>query len=313
LKRNILIFHSGALGDFIITWPLAVALGRIFAQNRIIYVTASQKGELARNLLNIEAVDSEQGWHHLFAADAELPPLQSSWLSGANLIISFVAEPDDVWFENVHRLAPDAKIVCICPRPEGDYAGHVTQFILDQLQDLPMVRQGAQQLIAALAQRPLKTLSRNPTHYIVHPGAGSPQKCWPVEKYLELIQQLQQGGKQVRVLLGEAERERWPTEQIARFEVATETLFLGTYRELLDRLKQAAVFIGNDSGPSHLAAILGIPTLTIFQSSNPDQWRPIGPHVQILNSPTVLDVHRATSQFQLSQKSEARAEAHNED
>jgi len=47
LKRNVVIFHQAALGDFIITWPLAMALSRVFPQSRIIYVTHSQKGALA--------------------------------------------------------------------------------------------------------------------------------------------------------------------------------------------------------------------------------------------------------------------------
>ena len=67
LRRNVLIFHSGALGDFILTWPLALALGRLFPQSRVFYVTARQKGLLAERVLRVESVDVETGWHHLFS------------------------------------------------------------------------------------------------------------------------------------------------------------------------------------------------------------------------------------------------------
>ena len=40
--RNILLFHAGALGDFVVTWPLALALARLHPQSRVFYVT--QKG-----------------------------------------------------------------------------------------------------------------------------------------------------------------------------------------------------------------------------------------------------------------------------
>src|SRR3982751_7078687 len=61
LRRNVLIFHSGALGDFILSWPLALAFGRLFAQSRIFYVTQRQKGQLAEKALRIESVDAETG------------------------------------------------------------------------------------------------------------------------------------------------------------------------------------------------------------------------------------------------------------
>ena len=49
--RNILIFHSGALGDFVQTWPLGLALGRLYPQSRVIFVTQKQKGLLAEKAL----------------------------------------------------------------------------------------------------------------------------------------------------------------------------------------------------------------------------------------------------------------------
>ena len=72
LRRNVLIFHAGALGDFVLTWPFAVALGRIFPQSRIVYVTAGQKGKLAERALRLESADAEAGWHALHGG-GELP------------------------------------------------------------------------------------------------------------------------------------------------------------------------------------------------------------------------------------------------
>ena len=77
-KRNILLFHLGALGDFVLTWPLAMALARIHPQSRIIYVTHGQKGKLAEKVLHIESTDVEGGWHHLFGSPADLPVCSSS-------------------------------------------------------------------------------------------------------------------------------------------------------------------------------------------------------------------------------------------
>ena len=51
-----------------------------------------------------------------------------------------------------------------------------------------------------------------------------------------------------------------------------------------------AVYVGNDSGPSHLAGICGVPTVAIFATTAPQVWRPLGPKVVTLQLPSVDDV-----------------------
>ena len=82
-RRNVLVFHSGALGDFVLTWPLAVALGRLFPQSRVFYVTQRQKGLLAERVLRVESVDGEGGWHHLFSESPNLPEPRPTYSPGA--------------------------------------------------------------------------------------------------------------------------------------------------------------------------------------------------------------------------------------
>src|SRR5579871_1737641 len=107
LRRNILLFHQGALGDFIVTWPLALGLGRVLAQNRIFYVTSGQKGALAERALRVESADVESGWHHLFAADPKFPETPARLLNGAQWIIGFGGSTDDLWIKNLRALAPE--------------------------------------------------------------------------------------------------------------------------------------------------------------------------------------------------------------
>jgi ADP-heptose:LPS heptosyltransferase len=52
--------------------------------------------------------------------------------------------------------------------------------------------------------------------------------------------------------------------------------------DLMDLLKSAAGYIGNDSGASHLAAFLGLPAVVIFGPTDPERWRPVGRNVQIV-------------------------------
>src|SRR3954470_16561231 len=95
LRRHVLIFHQAALGDFVVTWPLAVALGRMFPQSRISYVTHASKGALASRVIGVEAMDVERGWHLLHAEDPDLPEPNRNTLAGAQMIVSFVSEQGD--------------------------------------------------------------------------------------------------------------------------------------------------------------------------------------------------------------------------
>ena len=110
LPRNVLIFHSAALGDFILTWPFALTLARIYPQSRIYYVTHPQKGELAERALRLEYSSADTGWHALYAADAALPEPLAKLLGNAHTVVSFIASSGDKWVENVQRLAPQGAI-----------------------------------------------------------------------------------------------------------------------------------------------------------------------------------------------------------
>jgi ADP-heptose:LPS heptosyltransferase len=283
LRRNVFIFHAGALGDFVVTWPLAVALGRLYPQNRIIYVTHKQKGDLARDVLRVESSDLDAGWHGLFADGGAPAEAQARTLAGAHSVYTFVSNGSDAWAANVRRLAPEAPLVALAPRPAGAYGGHVTDFLMEQLAPVRVVREAVGQILASIAERSVASNPPAPARVVVHPGSGGRDKCWPAEKYLELIGRLRQGGQAVRVLLGEVESERWSADLIARFEAAADVARPQTYIELLKELRQARAFVGNDSGPAHLAGILGVPTLALFGPSDPTVWRPLGPRVTVLH------------------------------
>ncbi len=69
LRRNVLILHSAALGDFVLSWPLIMALARLNPQSRIIVVAQHSKGALAEIALHVEHADVEAGWHAIHAVD----------------------------------------------------------------------------------------------------------------------------------------------------------------------------------------------------------------------------------------------------
>lgn len=287
--RNILLFHAGALGDFIVTWPLVLALARLHPQSRLFCVTQRGKGLLAERVLRVESVDSEVGWHALHGPDpSSLPESHTRLLAGAHSVVSFAADVH-TWPANVRKLAPSAEVIALTAAPPADFSGHVTDHLLGQLAAWPAAQSAMEQVLRSVASRGIPVGPPRSANgpVVVHPGSGAARKCWPAERFLQLIDRLRAGGREVRVIIGEVELEQWGPNAVDRFAAAATVVKPATPVELLDQLKDAAAFVGNDSGPSHLAGIIGVPTVALFGPSNPIHWRPLGPNVKVIHSPAL--------------------------
>jgi ADP-heptose:LPS heptosyltransferase len=101
---------------------------------------------------------------------------------------------------------------------------------------------------------------------IIHPGSGSPAKCWP--GFDDLANQIPDSV----ILIGPCE------SQIQTTRPRLEGL---TLRSVAEELRTCRAFIGNDSGITHLAAYLGCPTIALFGPTDPRIWGPIGRRVTI--------------------------------
>ena len=112
----------------------------------------------------------------------------------------------------------------------------------------------------------------------LHPGAGSPDKCWPAERWAELGARLQRP-----VVLVEGPADESP---VRAFLERRQAVVLRE-RPLVDlgcALSACSALLGHDSGVAHLAAALGTPVLALFGPSDPVRWSPRGPSVRVLRS-----------------------------
>ncbi|HXP60531.1 MAG TPA: glycosyltransferase family 9 protein [Dongiaceae bacterium] len=106
---------------------------------------------------------------------------------------------------------------------------------------------------------------------LVHTGAGQPVRVWPLERYRRLVASLRQAGHRVRVACDPDQHDWWLNA--GEKSVAMPR----SVAELLALADQAGAFIGNDSGPGHLAAFCGVPTFTIFGPQLPEWFAPLHP------------------------------------
>ncbi len=122
---------------------------------------------------------------------------------------------------------------------------------------------------------PIKPLSRWRENFIIHPGSGSKKKNAPLEFFKSLYKILEAEGLKPLFVLGEAER--YLQKELKNFNTyLVEDLVL--YARLL---KGSKGFLGNDSGFSHLAGYLGVPTFVLFGPTNPLEWKPMGDQVRV--------------------------------
>lgn len=111
----------------------------------------------------------------------------------------------------------------------------------------------------------------------IHPFSGSPKKNWPLTRFREVSRMFP-----------------LPVEFTAgQEEVLDEAVRFGDLRELARWLASARLYIGNDSGVSHLAAAVGTPVIAIFNSTDPKVWAPRGRVTVLTGDISVDDVLRA--------------------
>jgi len=106
---------------------------------------------------------------------------------------------------------------------------------------------------------------------LIHTGAGQPVRVWPLPRYRNLVQRLRARGHVVQ-LACDSDQLRWWQESGEENLVCPLTV-----TRLLEVIDQAGLFIGNDSGPGHVAAACGVPTFTIFGPQLPEWFVPIHP------------------------------------
>ena len=269
---NLLIIHQGALGDFILTFPAVI---RLQAYYRAIDVLCqNQLGKLAGALglaKNWYALESAS-WASLFTnqIDPKIKALLKPY--GKIILFSLSGQLE----KSINQVAE--KPVCrIPPRPLVQERIHVAQFALDHIFNCGLIKKTD----ATLDTLPLpvrKDRPQNSRKILLHPGAGSIRKRWPVSNFLQVETVLKDDGLKPEFVLGPAEDSLANELQHAhRLVHIPEDL-----PDLAALLESAGGYIGNDSGASHLAAYLGLPTTVIFGPADPARWAPIGRAVRIV-------------------------------
>jgi heptosyltransferase-3 len=245
----VLVLRPGALGDTLLTVPALRALRTRFGP-----LTLAAHGGAARLLAAVGEV--ERG---IAFDDSEI-----AWLFRDS-----APEEDVVAWMNAESAPALKGALLIAPsRPEGNQR-HCAQYLVDTLRPLGVTGE--------VDDHPLDVRPLISDEVLLHPGSGSVAKNWPAVRFAEVISALD---RPVRLIVGEADTEV-ATEVERRVGRALPRLEHPPLDELASRLAGCRVYLGNDSGVSHLAGLCGARSVVLFGPTPPTVWRPLGPYVQV--------------------------------
>lgn len=281
---KILVIRGGAIGDFILTLPAIAALRRQFpeAHLEILGYPHITQLALAGSLVDRVQPIEARGLAGFFARDGQLAPDLVDYFSEFDLIVSYLFDPDEIFKTNVSRCL-HGQFIQGPHRPDEKEKIHATQVYLRPLERLAIF--DSDPVPRLLFHAPRKTQQV----LALHPGSGSEKKNWPEANWAELLRHLVNSTELDLLLVGgEAEGERL-RKLAAAFLTARITVAQSLrLAELAARLQSCVAFVGHDSGITHLAAALGLPTLVLWADSIEEVWRPQGQDVVILKETSGL-------------------------
>jgi ADP-heptose:LPS heptosyltransferase len=164
--------------------------------------------------------------------------------------------------ENLHALERSYRIAELVTSEKVQPAG-------ERVVTIPRNSQAAEE-----AGRLLQTLGVDRPYLVLHPAAGEPVKYWPTARWRALLQQLPDFSI---VLTGVLAEEKLCAQIAAGNPQAVSLAGRTSLPILTEILREATLVIGPDTGPIHLAAAVGTPTVSIFGPSDPNRFRPWGP------------------------------------
>lgn len=261
-----LVYHTGGLGDFITLLPLLELLN---ASGSITLLGKPAHGALARANGQVdECIDSESSrYAFLFTLNTPVKEL-SAFLSVFDTLCLFTSTNSPL-IVNAQRCFA-GKIYRQNPIPNERIP--ICDYRARLFEPDAMLQPGPPDLTNAISHYRSRQMAIRHLHLpaiAIHPGSGSNRKNWPFERFLMVADLFRTAGFSVCWFSGEAEKNSSmpPTDTHYHHPPLSEAAA---------HLSQCSLYLGNDSGFSHLAAAAGCPSVVLFGSSDPAIWAPRG-------------------------------------
>ena len=277
MKAGALVVHPGALGDVLQAVPALRAVRAATPGGAITFAGQPRLGRLLADWGLVERARAFDGFglDALFT-DEPAPPALADVLGGFDRIVSWFGSRDEIYRRRLRALAPGA--IVAPPVPENDWP--VWRHLLATVSEPDVVPSWVEpvRLSAAPPPSPLSGEGRvRGPSLIVHPGSGGEWKRWPVERFAAVIETLRRRhALEVVVHQGPADAEA-AQKLLSRLGGEADVLLEPDLPRLAATLAAARVYVGGDSGVSHLAAAVGAASVIVFPPATRRRWAPWGP------------------------------------
>ncbi len=287
--------HPGGLGDVLLAVPAMVRLRTRFPNHQLVLCAEDQIARLLLACRIIDAWTSVQGLacSDLFAGAGSVAGQVQIWLKDCDLAIGWMQDLDGKLGETL-KAAGVREVIVRSPFSTALQSTHQCDRFLEAINEAP-VDEGEGVLLPVtehlygLGQACLEGVgfaNRQP-FAIIHPGSGSAHKCVAPKILAAVVTRLQLSGAIPVILEGPADRE--PVERLLQLcedpPIVMKGLDLLTVAGVL---AQARLFVGQDSGITHLAGLMGVRTVAIFGPTDPARWAPRGAHVTVVQGAPCL-------------------------
>ncbi len=290
MTPRILVIRGGAIGDFVLTLPAIKLLRDNFPDAHLEILGYKHIIALAEGRFYAHATRSIEyaAMAGFFAANAKLAPDLVEYFASFHQVVSYLFDPDGIFAANLARSGVKNFIHA---SPKLDDSERAASQLARPLQGLALfLEDPAAALYPSADDRAFAARFFAGCHtpvVAIHPGSGGEAKNWPVGHWTALGEWLLARDPAAGILLigGEADRAAlaalstawkgrnvWFAEDLPLYHVAA----------LLERCK---LFIGHDSGISHIAAAVGIPCLLMFGPTDPEVWAPANANVRCIQAP----------------------------
>ncbi|HEY3189671.1 MAG TPA: glycosyltransferase family 9 protein [Solirubrobacteraceae bacterium] len=277
-RQTTLVIHPGALGDLLLAVPALRALRRVCAEDAL--VMAAQPRVVAL-LSALGVVDAHVPFDSLdldalFVGDAEEPA--GGLLREARRVVSWFGARDATYARRLPALIPDAIVASSVDTRGGLVWEHLVKTVGGDVADESLRERvtvprdlaagGRARLVGAGWDTVVPLV-------LVHAGASGPHKRWAAEGFAHVVDDVARAHG-LRPVLHEGPADAGVSDAV-RCLIDTPALELRDPELpiLAGILSQVALYVGNDSGISHLAAALGVPSVVLFAPENV-AWRPWG-------------------------------------
>ncbi len=300
------IHHDGALGDVLLSLP---AIGLIKRDSGFIHLAA--RADTADLLKKAGWVDriSPAGSSLFLSLHTGNPDARAvNFLSEFGRAFVFTALEDSPFAGNIKRVVPDTKTVLTIP--PGGTGKHVAGFRLAQLQagSNNQCTQEATGSCRGKAHCPGNPLLEFPPVYrkraeqalsnagydnpsvpliAMHPGSGGTRKRWPIEHFFELAERMEKDSNPFFIILSGPAENSILGQRIDEFAGSHQRVAHVRNEELVTvsaLLSMCSLYIGNDSGITHLASSVGGKVIALFGPTDPLLWKPCGHTAHVVAS-----------------------------